>query len=158
MDSCSWAWWYKPVVSALRRQRQEDGRFQASPGYIVRFDLKKRKALTKSPNELLGGQFRSKPEHCLFRGRRHILVCIYLHVSVEVSIFPESSELSNLHIQIFCAKARWEFSFFSSPSSRIPGCVHPLTFILVTFPWSHSSLDVCHTWSKAPQAWSPDDH
>jgi hypothetical protein len=28
------AWWYKPVVAALRRLRQEDGEFKVSLKYI----------------------------------------------------------------------------------------------------------------------------
>jgi hypothetical protein len=29
----SWIWWYKPVIPALWKPRQEDGEFQASLGY-----------------------------------------------------------------------------------------------------------------------------
>jgi hypothetical protein len=32
----SWAWWFMPVISALRRLRQEDHEFKASLGYTVR--------------------------------------------------------------------------------------------------------------------------
>jgi hypothetical protein len=37
----SWAWWYKPIIPALKRLRQQDCGFQVSLGYIVRPCLKK---------------------------------------------------------------------------------------------------------------------
>jgi hypothetical protein len=30
-----WAWWYKPVIPALGRLRQEDCKFEASLDYIT---------------------------------------------------------------------------------------------------------------------------
>jgi hypothetical protein len=40
----SQAWWYIPVIPALRRQRQKDHQLEVSLGYIVRPFLKKTKA------------------------------------------------------------------------------------------------------------------
>jgi hypothetical protein len=40
--SC-WAWWYIPVIPALRRLRQEDYEYEASLNYIAKFCLKKKK-------------------------------------------------------------------------------------------------------------------
>jgi hypothetical protein len=37
----SQVWWYMPVISALRRLRQEDGEFKASLGYTAGPSLKK---------------------------------------------------------------------------------------------------------------------
>jgi hypothetical protein len=36
----SWAWWCTPVIPAFGRQRQEDGEFKTSLGYIARPCLK----------------------------------------------------------------------------------------------------------------------
>jgi hypothetical protein len=36
----SWAWWYTPVIPALRKAQQEDCKFEASLDYIVRPCLK----------------------------------------------------------------------------------------------------------------------
>jgi hypothetical protein len=36
----SWVWWYTSVITALRRRRQEDGAFEASPDHIARSFLK----------------------------------------------------------------------------------------------------------------------
>jgi hypothetical protein len=35
-----WAWWYIPIIPALRRPGQEDHKLEASLGYIVRACLK----------------------------------------------------------------------------------------------------------------------
>jgi hypothetical protein len=35
------AWWYIPIIPALRRLRQEDCEFKTSLGYIVKLYLKK---------------------------------------------------------------------------------------------------------------------
>jgi hypothetical protein len=35
----TWAWWDIPVISALRKLRQEDQEFQDSLGYVVRAHL-----------------------------------------------------------------------------------------------------------------------
>jgi hypothetical protein len=37
-----WAWWSVPVISALRRLRQENGEFQARMGCVVRTCLKEK--------------------------------------------------------------------------------------------------------------------
>jgi hypothetical protein len=39
-------WWHTPVFTAVRKLRQEDHKFQASLGYIVRPYLKKSKKQT----------------------------------------------------------------------------------------------------------------
>jgi hypothetical protein len=36
-------WWHMPVISALRRLKQEDQEFEVSLGYIERFYLLKKK-------------------------------------------------------------------------------------------------------------------
>jgi tRNA A22 N-methylase len=41
--AASLAWWYMPVIPALRRQRQEEPQLKISLGYIVRPCLKKNK-------------------------------------------------------------------------------------------------------------------
>jgi hypothetical protein len=33
-----WAWWFTPVISAFRRLRQENHKFEASLGYISEFE------------------------------------------------------------------------------------------------------------------------
>jgi hypothetical protein len=33
--NCSQAWWHAPEIPVLRKQRQEDGKFKASLGYIT---------------------------------------------------------------------------------------------------------------------------
>jgi hypothetical protein len=38
----SWAWWYTPVILALRTLRQEDQEFKVSLGHIERPCLKKK--------------------------------------------------------------------------------------------------------------------
>jgi hypothetical protein len=38
-----WVWWFTPVMSALRKQRQENCKFKASLGYIVRSVSRKEK-------------------------------------------------------------------------------------------------------------------
>jgi hypothetical protein len=43
----SLAWWYIPVISALWRQRQEDGEYEAKLGYIARPCLKIQKQKQK---------------------------------------------------------------------------------------------------------------
>jgi hypothetical protein len=37
----SWVWWYIPVITVLRRLRQEDHELEVSLSYIVRPCLKK---------------------------------------------------------------------------------------------------------------------
>jgi hypothetical protein len=41
--------WYMPIISAMRRTRQEEHKFEDSLGYIVRLCLKKKKK--KNPNK-----------------------------------------------------------------------------------------------------------
>jgi hypothetical protein len=38
-----WVWWYPPLIPVFERLRQEDCKFQARLGYIVRIHLKKKK-------------------------------------------------------------------------------------------------------------------
>jgi hypothetical protein len=40
--SLSWEWWHTPVISALRRLKQEDFEFKASLGYRARSCLRKK--------------------------------------------------------------------------------------------------------------------
>jgi hypothetical protein len=47
-DASSWVWWHTSVISALGRLRQEDHKFKASLGYIVRSWLKKKKKKTSN--------------------------------------------------------------------------------------------------------------
>jgi hypothetical protein len=42
-NDSSWAWWFTPIVPALRSLRQEDCDFKTSLGLIVRLCLKNRK-------------------------------------------------------------------------------------------------------------------
>jgi hypothetical protein len=57
-----------PVISALRMQRQEDCKFEASLGYIARLYLKKQKQnnrktkLNKNPNQKQKKKERKKKE------------------------------------------------------------------------------------------------
>jgi hypothetical protein len=39
----SQTWWHMPIIPALGRLKQEDHKFEASLGYIVRSCLKKKK-------------------------------------------------------------------------------------------------------------------
>jgi hypothetical protein len=52
MGKSHWAWWHTPVITALKKPRQEDYKFQTNLGYIVRPCLRKQNKRTiakKSP-------------------------------------------------------------------------------------------------------------
>jgi hypothetical protein len=56
----SWAWWYTPVIPALRRLRQGNCELEASLGYIVSTCLKKEEEGGRKKDE--GGEEEEKEE------------------------------------------------------------------------------------------------
>jgi hypothetical protein len=55
----SWAWWLTPVISVLRRLRQEDHKFSANLDYTVRPRLKEKRGEGKK-NMVRRGRRRRK--------------------------------------------------------------------------------------------------
>lgn len=51
------AWWHTPVVTVLRKLRQEDWKFKANLSYISRFSQQKNKQKSDAEPEILMAQW-----------------------------------------------------------------------------------------------------